>query len=63
MPCTFGFGEVSGSWTLHPIGKCEFHQSKMEFLDYIIYGDGIHKDLCKVQTIVDWVTPTFVQNV
>jgi hypothetical protein len=33
----------------------------MEFLGYVIYGHGIHKD--KVQTIIDWVTPTFVQDV
>jgi hypothetical protein len=42
---------------------CEFHRSKVEFLDYIIYGDGIQKDFCKVQTIVHWVILTFVQNV
>ncbi len=35
----------------------------MEFLGYVISGDGICMDLYKVQTIVDWVTPTFVQNV
>jgi hypothetical protein len=28
--------------------KCEFHQSKEELLGYIIYGDGIHMDPCKV---------------
>ncbi len=28
--------------------KCDFHQSKMEFLGYIIFGDGIHMDLHKV---------------
>ncbi len=28
--------------------KCEFHQSKVEFLGYIIFGDGICMDLCKV---------------
>jgi hypothetical protein len=27
--------------------KCEFHQSKMSFLDYIISGDGICMDLHK----------------
>jgi len=34
--------------------KCEFHQSKVKFLGYIIFGDGIRMDPCKVQTIVDW---------
>jgi hypothetical protein len=43
--------------------KCGFHQSKVEFLGYIISRDGIRMDLCKVQTIVDWVTPASVQNV
>jgi hypothetical protein len=43
--------------------KCEFHQSKVEFLAYIIFGNDIHMDLRKVQTIVDWVSPTFVRNV
>ncbi len=28
--------------------KCDFHQSEMEFLRYVIFGDGIHMDLCKV---------------
>jgi hypothetical protein len=37
--------------------KCEFHQSKVEFLGNIISGNGICKDPCKVQTIVDWTTP------
>jgi hypothetical protein len=32
--------------------KCEFHQSKVEFLGYIISGDNIHMDPCKVQTII-----------
>jgi hypothetical protein len=35
----------------------------MEFLGYIIFGDGIHMDPSKVQTIVDWVTPTRVCDV
>jgi hypothetical protein len=33
--------------------KCGFHQSKVKFLGYIIFGDGICMDPCKVQTIVD----------
>ncbi len=27
--------------------KCELCQSKVEFLGYVIFGDGIHMDLCK----------------
>ncbi len=33
--------------------KCEFHQSKVELLGYVISRDGIHMDLWKVYTIVD----------
>jgi hypothetical protein len=43
--------------------KCEFHQSKVEFLGYIISRDGILMNLRKVQTIVDWATPNSIQNV
>jgi hypothetical protein len=43
--------------------KCGFHQFEVEFLDYIIFGDGIRMDFHKVQTIVDWATPTFVWDV
>jgi hypothetical protein len=28
--------------------KCEFHQSKVEFFGYVISGDDICMDLCKV---------------
>jgi hypothetical protein len=31
----------------------DFHQFEVEYLGYIIFGDGIHMDLHKVQTIVD----------
>jgi hypothetical protein len=43
--------------------KCEFHQSEVEFLGFIIFGYNIHMDLCKFQTIVEWVTPTSIQDV
>jgi hypothetical protein len=43
--------------------KCEFHQFEVEFLGYIIFGNDIHMDFCKVQTIVDWVTPPSVWDV
>jgi hypothetical protein len=35
----------------------------VELLDYIIFGDGIRMDFHKVETIVDWITPTFIQDV
>jgi hypothetical protein len=37
--------------------KCEFHSFEVKFLGNVIFGDGIHMDPCKVQTIVDWATP------
>jgi hypothetical protein len=40
--------------------KCEFHQSEVELLGYIIFGNGIHMDLHKVHTVVDWVLLAFV---
>jgi hypothetical protein len=57
------FGKVSKSWSLCQIGKCGFHQSEVEFLSYIISGDGICMDPHKVQTIVDWATLAFVWDV
>jgi hypothetical protein len=35
------------------LDKCEFHQFEVEFLGYVIFGDGIRMDLHQVQTIVD----------
>jgi hypothetical protein len=43
--------------------ECEFHQFEMEFLGYIISGNGIHMDLHKVWIIVDWVTPISIRDV
>jgi hypothetical protein len=37
--------------------KCEFHQSEVKLLSFVISKEGIHMDPCKVQTIVDWATP------
>jgi hypothetical protein len=54
------FGKVSKNWSLCQLEKCEFHQSKVKFLGYIIFRDGVCMDPCKVQTIVNWGTPTFV---
>jgi hypothetical protein len=40
--------------------KCGFHQFEVELLGYIMFGNGIHMDPHKIQTIVDWATLTFV---
>ncbi len=33
--------------------RYEFHQFEVEFLGYVIFGNGIRMDFHKVQTIVD----------
>lgn len=43
--------------------KCEFHQSKVEFLGYMVGSDGISMDVKKVQTVLDWPVPTHVKAV
>jgi hypothetical protein len=43
--------------------KCEFHQTKVEFLSCINLKDGVHMDSCKVQTIMNWVTPNSIHDV
>jgi recombinational DNA repair protein (RecF pathway) len=43
--------------------KCEFCQTKMEFLKYIISKSGICMDPHKVQTIVNWFTPTSIHDI
>jgi hypothetical protein len=42
--------------------KCEFHQYEMEFLSYVIFGNGIRIDPCKAQTIIDWATSTSIRT-
>jgi hypothetical protein len=42
--------------------KCEFYQTKVEFLGYIILGNDICMDPCMVQTIMNWAIPTFVHD-
>jgi hypothetical protein len=43
--------------------KCEFRQSQVEFLGYIVSNNGVSMDLKKVQTIVDWIIPSTVCDV
>jgi hypothetical protein len=38
--------------------KCEFHQSQVEFLGFIAGTNGITMDSKKVQSILDWPTPS-----
>jgi len=43
--------------------NCGFHQSKVEFLGYIISRNGVCMNPHKVQTIMDWATPASIQDV
>jgi hypothetical protein len=43
--------------------KWEFHRFKVEFLGYIVSRNDICMDCHKVQTIVDWTTPTSIRSV
>jgi hypothetical protein len=45
------------------LDKCEFHQSQVEFLGYIVSNNGVSMDPKKVQTIVDWKTPSTIRGV
>ena len=43
--------------------KCNFHQSQVEFLRYIVSYDGISMDQKKIQAVLEWTTPKMVHNV
>lgn len=40
-----------------PNSKCEFHQSKIDYLGYCITHKGIEMDLEKVQAVLEWTPP------
>lgn len=43
--------------------KCEFHQTSMEYLGYILSLSGLTMAEDKVKTIVDWPEPREVKDV
>jgi len=43
--------------------KCEFHQSKVEFLGHVLSGQGISTDPKKIKSMEEWHTPTCVKDV
>ena len=43
--------------------KCNFHQSQVEFLGYIVSCDGISMDQKKIQAVLRWATPKTVLDV
>ncbi|KAG1934122.1 retrotransposable element [Pimephales promelas] len=42
--------------------KCEFHQTQIAFLGYIISAEGVTMDGDKVQAVVDWPQPKNVKQ-
>lgn len=42
--------------------KCEFHQTQIAFLGYIISAEGVTMDNSKVQAVVNWPQPTNVKE-
>lgn len=43
--------------------KCVFHQPQVEFLGYIISGEGLSMDPKKIQTVINWKAPKTVRDV
>ncbi|KAL0150461.1 hypothetical protein M9458_054278 [Cirrhinus mrigala] len=42
--------------------KCEFHKTKISFLDYIISPKGVAMDDSKVRAVVNWPQPTTIKE-
>jgi hypothetical protein len=45
------------------LSKCSFYQTKIHYLGHIISGEGIVVDPTKVEDIMEWSTPTNMQEV
>ncbi|GAA5883779.1 hypothetical protein JCM16303_002367 [Sporobolomyces ruberrimus] len=45
------------------IDKCEFFESEVDFLGYLVGADSLRMDPSKLSTISDWPTPTNVKQV
>jgi hypothetical protein len=43
--------------------KCVFHQLQVEFLGYIIFGEGISMDPKKIRTVTEWKKSATVRDV
>ncbi|KAK3514965.1 hypothetical protein QTP86_005087, partial [Hemibagrus guttatus] len=41
--------------------KCEFHQTTVTFLGYVISRQGVEMDVVKVQAVTEWPSPTTVR--
>ena len=43
--------------------KCDFYQTKIQYLGYVISKEGIAVDLAKIEVIMEWPTPRNVTYV
>jgi hypothetical protein len=43
--------------------KCVFHQPQVEFLGYIISGEGLSMDPKKIRTVTEWKKPATIRDV
>jgi hypothetical protein len=61
--CELFLDNVRGIKIYTKLEKCEFHKINIESFGYIIFGDGSHINLHKVQAIVEWAIPTSICDV
>jgi hypothetical protein len=61
--CELFLDKVRGIKIYTKLEKCEFHEINTKSFGYIIFGDGSHINLHKVQAIVEWATPTSICDV
>jgi len=45
------------------VTQCEFHQTKTEYLGFIINNEGIKGDQIKMAAIWEWQPPTGVKGI
>ena len=43
--------------------KCEWHRSRVNFLDYILSPEGVEMNQEKIRTVVEWEAPDLVEGV
>jgi hypothetical protein len=63
MTCVICFEQTLRSGILCQVGELWISPNWGRFIDYIIVGNGVHIDLHKVQTIINWATLIFVRNI
>ena len=43
--------------------KCVFYQSQVEFLGYIISGEGLSMDPKKIEAVISWKRPSTIRDI